>query len=85
MIKKLENFFNNHNISSHTFAAIAASLVGLYMEDQQVRDQINIMLQHHPAILSGIGLAVVVYRNYASPRNRNAMERRSDPPQEKAQ
>ena len=81
----ITRFLRTHNISSHTFAALASSFVGLYIADAGVRAFVDGLLVDHPKLVSLLGLAVVVYRNYASSRNKHALERRDDPkPQEEA-
>lgn len=79
MIELLKQFFTNHNITTHTFAAGFIFLTGLYVENVDFQVFVDASLINHPRLIALVGFSVFIYRNYANPRNRMANQRRTDP------
>ena len=71
MIDKLLSWLKSKNVTSHTVAGVVTAACLAYVGDQQVRDFVNGLFEHHPKILGVITASVALWLKYSHSSVRN--------------
>lgn len=72
MFGKIEKWFEDHNITSHTIATAIITTATAYATNDQFFDTVNSILKPYPRVVALLVAAVGVYLKYS--RARKALE-----------